>query len=73
MDFGKKESRWKIVSDAVPSLFKMLNSVLNQFTTNTVQVESANPTDYMQEMANLMKFLVLIFSRIFQRLDFLFE
>uniref|UniRef100_A0A7E4ZW11 Fanconi anemia group D2 protein n=1 Tax=Panagrellus redivivus TaxID=6233 RepID=A0A7E4ZW11_PANRE len=69
MDFGPKEQRWRTISTAIPCLFDILSRAVDSFTRNTAQVPQSNPADFVQEMTNLLKFSVLIFSRIFQSKD----
>ena len=69
MDFGSKDDRWKLVSAAIPALFDILSKTVENFTTNTAQTPHPYSPEYINEMANLLKFCVMIFSRIFQRYE----
>uniref|UniRef100_A0AC34GHW2 Uncharacterized protein n=1 Tax=Panagrolaimus sp. ES5 TaxID=591445 RepID=A0AC34GHW2_9BILA len=60
MDFGTKEHRWGLVSDVIPSLIDLLSRSVLHFQKGATQ------TDPNEDFSALLKFCVMIFSRIFQ-------
>uniref|UniRef100_A0A914QNK1 Uncharacterized protein n=1 Tax=Panagrolaimus davidi TaxID=227884 RepID=A0A914QNK1_9BILA len=65
MDFGSKESRWNNVAAAIRPLFDILSKTVHAFQNNSTQVYTIS-NDTMEGFSELLKFCVMIFSRIFQ-------
>uniref|UniRef100_A0A914Z085 Uncharacterized protein n=1 Tax=Panagrolaimus superbus TaxID=310955 RepID=A0A914Z085_9BILA len=67
MDFGTKEHRWRHVSAVIPSLIELLSRSVTHFQSDRTQTDPN--TDY----SALLKFCVMIFSRIFQSREIAIE
>uniref|UniRef100_A0AC34FZ78 Uncharacterized protein n=1 Tax=Panagrolaimus sp. ES5 TaxID=591445 RepID=A0AC34FZ78_9BILA len=67
MDFGTKEHRWALVSGVIPSLIELLSRSVLHFQKGATQ------TDPNEDFSALLKFCVMIFSRIFQSREIALE
>lgn len=71
MNFGTKQERWSHVELAISPLFENLLKAVNYLRNRATQIHSVT-SGTIKDAGDLLKLLVMIFSRIFQRFYFYF-